>query len=164
MRTHRHILGIVLATAMALSACGGSDGPTAPTRGDGQVALESFKLLETARTEILGAPEIRLDESLSAVATRHSEAMRDQGFLGHTDPRDGGLRERLRGAGVPFSSAAENLVQVSDRNDPAGLAHAELMASPSHREHILDGRFLYVGIGVARLGDQYWVTQIFIAR
>ena len=48
-------------------------------------------------------------------------------------------------------------------SDPATAAHLELMASPGQRASILDPRFEQAGVGVARLGESYWVTQIFVA-
>ena len=36
------------------------------------------------------------------------------------------------------------------------------MASATHRDNIMDPRFELAGIGVARQGNVFWVTQIFI--
>jgi len=151
---------------LTLAGCGGSGGggPTAP-RGLTVDAVESrsFELLNGARGRVGEAP-LAFDEAAAAVARAHSEAMRDQGFFGHVDPQRGDLGQRLAATAIVFSVAAENLAAVEHDADPAGFAHAHLMDSPGHRQNILDPRFSEVGVGVARAGDGYWITQIFLGR
>ena len=146
------------------TACGGGgdSGPTAAILSVGDVEFQSYSLINEARgSEGMGA--MGSDGAAAAVARRHSEAMRDLQFFGHENPATGqGLRQRLRDAGVAFSTAAENLVQVRHASNPAGVAHGELMASPTHRDNILSPRFELVGVGVARAGDTFWITQIFV--
>ncbi len=158
----RALPAILLAAAL-VGACGGGSTPTAPAGGGADVELATFKLLNTSRMESAGAAPLRFNDLLAEVARGHSRAMRDRGFFSHTDPSGDGLRERLRRAGVQFSAAAENLVQISNRTDPATTAHLELMASPGHRANILDRRFTEVGVGIAQQGDSYWVTQVFVS-
>ena len=156
-------LAVVL-MSLAVVSCGGGgeDGPTVAALTIAEVEVASFELLRAARSENGIANELGFNRALGEVARAHSEAMRDQGFLAHTDPSGEGLRARLRAAGLSFASATENLVQVSHRSDPAALAHAELMASPEHRKQIVDSTFQLAGVGVARSADTYWFTQIFI--
>ncbi len=89
--------------------------------------------------------------------------MRDHGFFGHVGP-DGGLRARLRKAGIEFTTAGENLAKLVSVPNPASRAHSQFMDSAEHREVILDKRFRLAGVGVARNGDTYWLTQIYIRR
>ena len=72
------------------------------------------------------------------------------------------MRARLRAAGIPFSAAGENLAKITSVPNPAGFAHQQFMDSPGHRDVILDSRFRLAGVGVARSGDTYWLTQIYI--
>ncbi|HET7481500.1 MAG TPA: CAP domain-containing protein, partial [Actinomycetota bacterium] len=42
--------------------------------------------------------------------------------------------------------------------------HRAFMESPPHRANVLDKRFRYLGVGVARDGDMIWVTVLFEAE
>lgn len=149
---------------LVLAACsGGGDGPTAPSSGPGVAAVEgsSFALVNDAR-RAEGRPEVMFDPVLSEVARRHSERMRDEGFFAHDDPSGGDPVSRVRAAGVGFTLLAENLATTSGASDPARDAHGALMANEVHRGNILDGRFTLAGVGAARSGNSYWITQVFV--
>lgn len=168
-KNSRAALGALILSLLTLlsAACGGgSDSPTTPGGSAVSVAeveYESFQLANAARSSSNVRPPLALDDQLSQVARAHSRAMRDQGFFGHSGP-NGGLRARLGAAGIPFTSAGENLAKLVSVPDPAGQAHSQFMNSPEHREVILDSRFTLAGVGVARSGDTYWLTQIYIAK
>jgi uncharacterized protein YkwD len=153
------------AIALLGVACGGGSESNSPTTPLGttvaEVEFESFQLVNAARNDSNVQPQLNLDDRVSRVAREHSEAMRDQGFFGHNGLA-GGIGARLRAAGVQFSTAGENLAKLSSVPNPAGEAHAQFMASPEHREIILDPRFRLAGVGVARSGSNYWLTQIYI--
>ncbi len=154
----------LLALGVLAVACSGgaSDGPSAPTAAsESEVEFQSFQLVNSARRENGVQPQLVFDQLTSSVARAHSEAMRDSGFFGHDGP-DGSLSQRLRAAGVSYSAAGENVAKVVSRPDPAASAHAEFLASPVHRGNILSGEWRLAGVGVARSGDSYWLTQIFI--
>lgn len=154
------------AIALLGVACGGggdSSGPTAPNGASvAEVEFESFQLANSARSNSNVKPPLNHDEKLSRIARAHSEAMRDQDFFGHHGP-DGGLGARLRAAGIPFSTAGENLAKLISVPNPAGQAHAQFMDSPPHRDVMLDPRFRLAGVGVARSGNTYWLTQVYIS-
>lgn len=161
-KTYLSFLPLLLA-ALFVGCGGGSDSPTAPQNlTTAQVELNSFQFLNDARGDN-GLSPLALDSELSKVARMHSSAMRDEGFFAHTDTNGNGLRQRLRTGGVTFSAAGENLALVTHHTAPAALAHQRLMESSSHRDNVLDGRFSMVGVGVARSGDTFWITQVFVA-
>ena len=151
---------------LVLAACGGgSNSPTAPgAPGAFQVEEQSTDLVNQARGSEGVSPQLSQDQLIAEVARRHSTAMRDKGFFSHVDPDGMRLRDRLRAAGVSFRSAGENLAQVDGTSDPAGQAHRMLMGSASHRENILSERFDVIGVGVAKQGGTYWITQIFVEQ
>ncbi len=152
-------LVVVLATACG----GGSSGPTAPAEVSAfQVESQLSELINQARRADGVEPQLAMDPAVAQVARAHSEAMRDRGFFSHADPDGKRLRDRLRAAGIAFRSAGENLARVDGSPDPAGEAHRMLMGSASHRENILAERFDLAGVGVARQGGTYWITQVFI--
>jgi uncharacterized protein YkwD len=157
----------VLTLAFLGAGCGGSGEDSSPTAAGGglnaaDVEFESLHLANQARSSEKIEPQLGQDLAVAQVARLHSEAMRDEGFFGHTSKNGDGLRQRLDKAGVQYSGAAENLAEVFHRTNPAGLAHNQLMASASHRKNILSPKYRLAGVGVAKAGDTYWITQIFI--
>lgn len=92
-----------------------------------------------------GVPPLELDEALVAVARGHADEMAAAGFFAHVSPVAGGLRERLRVAGIAVQMAGENIA----KGDCVAQVHASLMASPGHRATLLDKEYTRVGIGVA---------------
>jgi uncharacterized protein YkwD len=158
---------IALAAGLLLVACSGGGGgaaPTAPTVAPNvpQVEFDSFELVNGARAENDVDPQLDLRERIAEVARQHSEQMRAQGFFAHKDPQGRTVRDRLTEAGIPYSVAAENLARVTNHPNPAGWAHEQLMASEQHRPNILSPEFSLIGVGVAREGESYWITQVFI--
>ena len=157
------VLPVVLLLAGACSGSGSGIGPTAPSDiSASQVESILADLANQARNSAGVAPDLTLDPAVSLVARAHSEAMRDRGFFSHVDPDGKRLRDRLQAAGIGFRSAGENLAQIGGSPDPGGMAHQLLMDSASHRDNILSGKFTVIGVGVAKRGDEYWITQIFI--
>jgi uncharacterized protein YkwD len=164
LRGHLSHLAVVAVLVLLTAGCGGGGGgPTAPSSGPGVASVEgsSFALINGARRGE-GRPEVLFDPVLSEVARRHSERMRDEGFFAHDDPSGHNVASRVRSAGVVFSIVGENLATTSGTTDPAREAHGALMGNAQHRANILDGRFTLAGVGVARSGNSYWITQVFV--
>ena len=154
---------VVAAAVLLLLGCGSSLDPTSPgSPSASEVEFAAFQLLNSARNGAGVSPELALNQALTAVARAHSEAMRDQGFFSHIDHNGNNLKDRLEAAGINFHRAAENLVRVTNADNPATEMHNLLLGSDDHRENILDSRFIEVGVGVARSDRTYWLTQIFI--
>ena len=142
---------------------GGGGGPTAPKDGPAVASVEgsSFALVNDERRRA-GEPELMFDPVLSELARRYSERMRDEGFFSHDDPSGGNTASRVRAAGISFSVVGENLAELSGAADPARQAHASFMGNADHRANILERRFTLAGVGVARSGNRYWITQLFL--
>ena len=158
------VLACVVMFGVACGGGGDGNGPTAPLGTTTvEVEFESFQLANNARANNSVRPQLDLADRVAEVARAHSESMRDNGFFGHAGP-DGGVRARLHAAGVQFSAAGENLAKLSNVPNPASEAHRQFMDSAQHREVMLDSRFQLAGVGVARSGDTYWLTQIYIKR
>ena len=161
------LLAALAGAWLALLACGGGGGlglgPTAPgTPSVAQFEADSFQLLNQAR-QANGVALLQLDPALSDVARAHSESMRDHNYFDHRDPTTGKtFTDRLHDAGQVYRTAGENLAMVANAADPATFAHDQLFASPEHRADMLNPTFDRVGIGVARSGTTYWLTQLFV--
>ena len=158
-------LAVLAGIALFSLACGGGGGPDSPTSTGvasvAEVEYLSFQLANSARSDSHVQPLLDRNDEVATIARRHSESMRDQGFFDHNGP-DGSIGARLRAAGISFSAAGENLAKLTSASDPAAQAHSMFMSSPEHRQVILDSRFRLAGVGVARSGSQYWLTQIYI--
>lgn len=158
---------VAAAALLLLAGCGGSgsDSPTDPgPRSEAEVEALSFDLVNQARGEEGVGPVLAWNEAVAAVARAHSRDMRDRGFFSHVDPEGDDFTDRLREAGIPFTAVSENLARVTDAQNPAAFAHERFLQNPAHRGNILDPRFTHAGVGVARRGSTYWITQLFVRR
>jgi uncharacterized protein YkwD len=133
-------------------------GATTPT----EIEYQLLQLSNRERSVAGGGQDLVLDESLSDVARRYSEQMRDLGFFSHVSPEGKTLRQRLEAAGIGYTRAGENIAQVTHVGNPGLVAHDLLMDSERHRANILDPEFRLVGIGVIGSGDTFWITQVFV--
>jgi hypothetical protein len=83
--------------------------------------------------------------ALSEVAGAHAADMRDHGFFAHASPSTGDLVDRLRGRGVAYGRALENIGSGADVEEIL----REWVASASHRGNLLDPEITSFGVGVA---------------
>jgi uncharacterized protein YkwD len=163
-RDRSHFAVGLLAVAW-LAACSSGGGPTPTAPGEPEPALvefDSYTLVNSARAVNSVQPPLQLREAIAAVARAHSRRMRDDAFFGHADPEGRTVADRLAEAGIPFATTAENLAMTVNIADPASWAHGQLMQSSEHRPNILNPAFQLVGVGVARDGGSYWITQVFV--
>ncbi len=101
-----------------------------------------------------GKGSLILDPELSQAARSHTYGMKQRSLLYHT-PSD-----RLRWKVTNWVMLGEN-VGVGGSVDSL---HTAFMNSPAHRDNILQGGFVHVGVGTVRDGAQMWVTVIFEAK
>lgn len=122
-------------------------------------AIEQAQLALTnaARAEDGDAP-LRCDVLMTRVARAHSQDMCDQRYFSHTNLDGLSPFQRMRAAGVSYTTAAENIAQGQRTADDV---HTSWMNSPGHRTNILNGAYGRIGIGLAECsGRMYW-TQVF---
>jgi uncharacterized protein YkwD len=164
---HAAACGMLLALSVPWLGCGGSGGgsPTDPgVTHETEIEFLSFSLINQARRDQGIDPPLIFDARLSDIARTYSEAMRDQGFFAHVDPAGHDAGYRLQQAGVIYSVVGENLARVDNSGDPAAFAHNGFLNNPPHRANMLDPRFTRAGVGVARRGGTYWITQLYVRR
>lgn len=105
--------------------------------------------LNRSRSELAGAAPLRPAADLDAVADRHALAMAERGKIFHNPA--------LHTDVARWEAVGEN---VGVGPDLATL-HGAFLDSPAHRTNLLDGRYLEVGIGLARRGGHLWVVEVF---
>ncbi len=122
---------------------------------------ELFALVNGERAK-LGLRPLVLWPALAAVARAHSQDMVEHGYVAHVSPTQGTTENRVDRAGIPWQRLGENVGMASTTME----VHQGLMASPGHREAIVNPAFTHVGIGVALQvqGDGYVpvVTEVFV--
>ena len=147
--------GMLLATLASGSAVAsplhGVGAPVTHRVRVGGDTWQMFKATNESRGRF-GVGKLVLNREMSQVALKHSEAMVKAGALFHTADVDTYLQ------GITWHSWGENVGYTP--GDIASL-EAAFMASPPHRENILDRSFTHVAIGVARNKGYLWVTVFF---
>ena len=103
-----------------------------------QLEDKLFTLVNRERGE-RGLAELQLDSRLRAMARAHSLKMIQEKKLAHDFPDYERLAERAVRAGLYFSELGENV--ASGDTFVMRFYHEQLMASPGHRENLLNGRF-----------------------
>lgn len=138
-------------------------GPRGRALGANEVRDALLKLVNAERAKAGLAPLVP-DAELNEVALRHSEDMRDNGFIAHVSPTTGSTEERLARAGIVTGLAAENVAKGYGTEE----LHRGFMESPGHRGAVLLAGATHIGIGVVseKEGDftTYYATEIFIRR
>ena len=122
-----------------------TEGSVAPEPRDAAAAQAEILDRINALRKAVGAPAVRIDPKLCAVAQAYSERLRRERFFSHVAPDGSTLFQRLRTAGYVYRAAGENL----GRADGALSAHFGIEHSPGHRLNVVDPRWSLVGIGIA---------------
>jgi hypothetical protein len=144
-----------LAAVVGLAAAGAAPvlrAQSSPPPGSSERVL--FDRLNQERTRA-GLTALAWDSRLAEAARRHSTLMAAHNELSHQLTDEPDLQQRV--AAAPLDSSGEN---VAFGHSPASI-HEGFMASPPHRQNILNGKWDAVGIGVVQTGGSYWVTQDF---
>lgn len=143
---------------------------------EAEAAREEQDLVAAINTERTsrGLDALSLDPVLCEAARAHSREMCDLNYFAHQSPTSGDKTPIDRYLGELHTDGekrpntalvGENIFYASVTNAVygAGYAHRRLMASPSHRENILEPRFTKVGVGLYRdLEGRFWVTEMFL--
>ena len=104
---------------------------------------EMLQLVNAERLKV-GKPPLKADPELTQVARAHSRDMFVRGYFSHYTPEKKDPFDRMKAAGVRFSTAGENLAF----GKTLSICHTGLMNSPGHKANILHGGFGRVGIGI----------------
>lgn len=133
-----------------------------PDTGSGSIDLaeseadQIFELVNRARVEV-GENPLAWSEGLAEVAIGHARELYEEGYFAHESPRTGSVAARVAAAGIPVVVVGENLGLAAT----PGQVHDGLMASPTHRQNILESRFRRVGVGAFQGPIGLLVVQVF---
>lgn len=130
----------------------------------GNVAQEDA-LLHHTNVERAGAglPELVRDDALTLAARHHAAEMARLRYVSHESPvaRNATLPDRVARAGSAAQVVGENIARVPNGSDAASVTVDGWMASPGHRENLLNPRFTHVGFGTATNGSgDLYVVQV----
>jgi uncharacterized protein YkwD len=101
-----------------------------------------------------GERPLRPNPRLETAAQGHSQEMSAGGFIGHAGRRGGTPLSRIRAGGYLYSSRVgyelgENIAWGTRWLSTPRAIVAAWMASPGHRENILDARYRDTAVGVS---------------
>lgn len=105
---------------------------------------EIIRLTNTQRTSA-GLPEVKLDPQLSAAAAQKAADMFARNYWAHVSPVGTQPWNFITQSGYSYRYAGENLAR--DFSDAKSVVDA-WVASPSHRENLLNSRYQDIGIAV----------------
>ncbi len=143
--------------------------PRAPRGPAAPADLQEYALWQINRSRAqYGFAPLRLDAAISQVAADHAWDMLRHGYFSHTGRDGSSTADRLRRAGIAFSTSGENICYLSGASPRATLdwCHRTFMAEPypghyNHIANILNPRFTRVGIGIAQGGGQIKIAWDF---
>lgn len=104
---------------------------------------EVLNLINEQRKEY-GLNELQTYSELQRVAKIKAEDIVNNNYFSHTSPTFGTPFEMLKGEGIVYKYAGENLAG----NETGIKAVNAWMNSPTHKENILDADYEYTGISV----------------
>ncbi|MCC5635875.1 CAP domain-containing protein [Nostoc sp. CHAB 5844] len=111
-----------------------------------------------------GLQPLKNNEKLTQVARNYSRQMAQKKFFSHTGSDGSTLPDRVRAGRVTYWMVGENLFMCTNVPKPVPAAIKGWMNSPGHRANILRPVFRETGVGVWRVGNTYYMTQLFLRR
>jgi uncharacterized protein YkwD len=154
------VMVFLLGVSLALTAGAGANAITPPLNSAGGAAatpgeLAVVRVMNVVRAQH-GVPPLRVGRALTRAARSHSADMARRGYFDH-----GAFVQRLRRFGVRAPYVGENLA-YGTRLSASAIVQMWI-ASPPHRQNLLDRGFRRIGIGLAG-GATKLVTADFAGR
>ncbi|MGH9327909.1 MAG: CAP domain-containing protein [Terriglobia bacterium] len=105
---------------------------------------------------------LKWDPRLAQVALAHAQDMIARHYFSHYDPGGQSPVERFYRVGIQWRSMGENIAKNATVASAEAAFMNEPRFQPNHRGNILNQKFNYVGIGIARGPDgSLYITQDF---
>lgn len=111
----------------------------------------------------VGLAPLRSGRRLEQVALAHSLDMATHSYFSHITPQGATPYDRMAQARIRYQSAGENIGVDSGLPDMQMLHRLEtaMLNSPEHRANLLRSSFTRVGIGIALMGNELYITEDF---
>ncbi|MFD8808550.1 CAP domain-containing protein [Streptomyces sp. NPDC059597] len=132
--------------------------PTPAATASGAVA-QIVQLVNAERAKV-GCSALTVNAELNKAAQAHSDDMAAHQNMSHTGSDGSDPGSRITAAGYQWSAYGENVAY--GYSTPAEVM-AGWMASPGHRENILNCSYKEIGVGLAQPGS-YWTQDFGTAR
>jgi uncharacterized protein YkwD len=111
-----------------------------------------------------GLQPLKNHDKLAQVARNYSRQMAQKKFFSHTGADGSTLPDRVSAGGITYWMVGENLFTSTNVPRPVPAAIEGWMNSPGHRANILRPVFRETGVGIWRVGNTYYMTQLFLRR
>lgn len=99
-----------------------------------------------------GLSALEYSEKASGCVREHCEDMSARNYFSHDTPEGVSSAQRMKNSGIEYGSCGENL--AAGYLDAFGMADGWYNSS-GHRKNMLDSKFGYLGVGVARGNESY---------
>jgi uncharacterized protein YkwD len=113
-----------------------------------------------------GLKPLRMAMRVRLTARDRSRDMRNRNYFDHESPTGLNAARMMNRRGVNYSLWSENIAwtgHVSLAGSADDIVRA-WMGSAGHRRTLLSRDFNYVGVGLARSGNQTWYTTVFVRQ
>lgn len=128
--------------------------PPSPTPVDPATLEDALVAGINAQRVAAGLPPLQSDPTLAAVAGERSRDMAQGGYFGHLSPTGETYTSLLERRGVTCSWCGENIAYNNYPDDQTvAVVLSSWMASPPHRDNILNPNFSRLGVGIALGGS-----------
>ena len=111
--------------------------------GSATAEKTAFDLLNADRASN-GLQPLKLNSQLTVLGEDYAQDMINRNFFAHTNPEGQSPFDRMKQAGISYSTAGENIAI----NNNVTTAEQAFMNSPGHKANILNTSYTEVGIGV----------------
>ena len=128
-----------------------------------QLEDDILRMVNEERAKV-GAKALAMESRQRDVARAHSKDMAVRNFFDHTNPDGKSPFDRMKAAGISYSTAGENIAYNTYPVDRAGQAAMDgWMKSDGHRKNIQNAKYGRTGIGVYRnpSNGRVYLTQVF---
>ncbi|MFD7768435.1 CAP domain-containing protein [Streptomyces sp. NPDC059787] len=136
--------------------------PTTAAPGPAGASGAVAKVVELVNAERgkVGCSPVKVNATLTKAAQDHSKDMAASGSMSHTGSDGSSPGDRITRAGYSWSTYGENVAYGYSTPEQV---MAGWMASPGHKENILNCAFKEIGVGLAQPGS-YWTQDFGTAR
>lgn len=124
-------------------------------QGNADEILEMLSLINQERTS-RGLVPVEYSNELTYMGELHSQDMINRNFFSHDNPDGGSIDIRRKELGIQ-TFVGENI----SKNVSIQASHNSLMQSPPHKANILNPDWNRLGIGIAKDGNTYYISQEF---